>query len=259
MDISVVIVNYNTFELTCECIESLKEHTAAVSYEIIVVDNASPDGSGRRLKERYPDLTVILNPENSGFGRGNNLGIQQASGRYLFLLNSDTVVLNNALKILFDFAEHYPGRLGVAGTMLLDRECKPHRSSSDLPTGWRIVKWTAVGYLSRFLLRRRTSFRQQPFPEGCNMMQVGAVVGADMFIPAAVFHEIGGFDPFFFMYYEETDLQYRMAKRGYDRVLVKGPEIIHLEGSSSPPVKRYLTYYRSMFHYIGKHRLFLPF
>ena len=104
MDVSVIIVNYNTLELTKNTIESVFEKTIEVSYEIILVDNASTDGSVEFFENNYKDKIILIkNNENLGFGRANNKGIEIAKGKYIFLLNSDTLLINNAIKILFDF------------------------------------------------------------------------------------------------------------------------------------------------------------
>ncbi|MBO7741411.1 MAG: glycosyltransferase family 2 protein [Victivallales bacterium] len=262
MDISVIIVNYATPRLTRECVESIRKQTAPeIKYEIIIVDNASPDGSGPLLQAELtaPDCTVILNPRNDGFGGANNIGIARATGEYLFLLNSDTILLNDALGIFLRRAREYPGRLGCAGALMLSRDLTPQISSRPLPSGWRIIWGTLSGYFSRYVLRRSYSHTTQRFPEGCDTMKVGYVWGADMFVPASVLREVGCFDTDYFMYFEETDLQCRMRNAGYDRVLFREPEIIHLGGGSSHSMRRFKAYYRSMWLYIRKHRLFTPF
>ena len=105
MDVSIILVNYNTKELTGDCIKSVYELTRDISYDIFVVDNASSDGSVQMIKEEFPAVKLIESPENLGFGRANNLAIKQSEAKYCFLLNTDTVLVNNAVKILFDFME----------------------------------------------------------------------------------------------------------------------------------------------------------
>ena len=261
MDVSVILVNYGTYDLTVQCVESIRRQTASgLTYEIIVVDNGSPDGSGERLKTALADCRVILNARNEGFGAGNNLGLKEATGKYVFLLNTDTILLNDALGAFFRFfeAEGITRRVGCAGCLLEDAHGNPMVSSGDLPTGARLLWGTIKGYWSRYVLRRPYTYTGQRIPDGCPSMDVGWVWGADMFIPRAVLDEIGLFDTGFFLYFEETDLQARMAKAGYGRLLLREPRIVHLAGASSHNVRRFAIYYRSMFHYIRKHRLFLP-
>ena len=113
IDVSVIIVNYNTLELTKQCVESLKAKTKGIQYEIIIVDNASNDGSQEYFRNDE-SIIYIYNKENLGFGRANNIGYRHSSGKYIFLLNSDTILENNAIKIFFDFMEQNPG-IGCAG------------------------------------------------------------------------------------------------------------------------------------------------
>lgn len=107
MDVSVIIVNYNTKQITLNCLESIFEHTKGIEFEVILVDNASSDGSVEAIEEYYPMVQVIKSEVNLGFGRANNLGVQMAKGEYLFLLNSDTLLLNNAISIFLYFFRYY--------------------------------------------------------------------------------------------------------------------------------------------------------
>src|SRR5258705_744475 len=106
IDLSVIIINYNTFDLTCNCIFSVTEHTKNIRYEIILVDNASTECDAGLFVKKFPQVKLIKNPVNSGFAKGNNLGIDRAGGNYILLLNSDTVFKNNAAEIVFDFLKH---------------------------------------------------------------------------------------------------------------------------------------------------------
>lgn len=256
MDISIIIVSYNTATLTCECLDSIFEQTSDVLFEVIVVDNDSKDGSEEVIRDRFPSVKVIQSGANLGFGRANNLGIAEAKGKYLFLLNSDTKLLNNALKYFYDFAEsHQAWRIGALGALLIDGEGNVGRSSDRLHSLGGLLKITLVGYWSRLVLRRKTSFKQQTFADGEEVIKVGALTGADMFIPSKVIEEIGAFDPNFFMYYEETDLEFRMERAGYGRWMIKAPRIVHYEGASNPSFSKYVTYYKSMWYYIKKNLL----
>jgi hypothetical protein len=105
MDVSIIIVNYNTSELLKDCINSVLKKTQNVKYELIVIDNASSDCSIKMMKNEFPSIKLIESKENLGFGRANNLGARYATGKYLLLLNTDTLLINNAINILFDFME----------------------------------------------------------------------------------------------------------------------------------------------------------
>lgn len=223
--VSIVLVNYNTKELTAQCVESIQKHTTGISYEIIIVDNGSVDGSVEFLSH-YTNVLIVESGGNVGFGRGNNAGVKRAAGEYVFLLNTDTLVLNNAIKILFDYCEsHQHEKLGVVGCWLM----KPDRTitTSNLSFPSVYSTWNKV---YRYFLKKRKGVGESMMP---NKQIVNVVSGADMFIKKQVYEAIGGFDEDYFMYGEEVELQYRLHKKEYEQILLKGPQIIHLEGSSS--------------------------
>lgn len=135
LDVSVIIINYNTLKMTDECICSVIEKTSGISYEIILVDNASTDGS-KEFFSNDPRVTYIYNDENLGFGRANNRGIEIASGKYLLLLNSDTLLLNNAVRLFFNYFENYGDAqaIGALGCVLKDPCGNPVHSGGLFPT-----------------------------------------------------------------------------------------------------------------------------
>ena len=146
MQVSVIIVNYNTKELTKQAIRSVFDKTEGVEYEIIVVDNDSKDGSVEELKKTFQDkITVIESKENLGFGRANNLGIKQSKGKYVFLLNSDTELINNAIKIFYDYMEQNM-QVGVCGGNLYNKNNEPatsycmYKKSISSYIYWRIIQ-----------------------------------------------------------------------------------------------------------------------
>lgn len=257
MDVSIIIVNYNTKDLLKDCIESILLQTIDIEYEIIIVDNDSHDGSVEMLREEYPVVKVIEAGENLGFGRANNLGMKGAKGKYFFLLNSDTLLLNNAVKAFYDQAEKLSGqymKTPVLGSILLGRDKKPCHSYGKFQTpGQELLNITAK-YL-RFLKRKELLSPERV----ADSKPVDYITGADLFLPRRAFEETGGFDPDFFMYCEEVDWQRRLADKGYVRLIVDGPEIIHLEGGSDASVtktwspSRLGRLYRSQRLYRKKH------
>ena len=260
MDVSVIIVHYKTLSLTIDCIHSLIEKSKNISYEVIVVDNASNDGSAEELQKKFPHIRVIINSENLGFGRANNIGIKAAQGDFLFLLNSDTVILDN---ILSRFLEIYYSfqieKIGVLGTLMLDRNGIDNYSNSygQFPNIWRFFRDLICGFCG-FCGRRFTNVRS--LLTSNKNVEVDFVVGADMFIPKKVIDEIGMFDPCFFMYWEEVDLQRRMQKAGYKRYIIPYGKIIHLEGSTtsqSPTLARAKMYDSSLCYYFEKHNTWM--
>ncbi|MDR1348565.1 MAG: glycosyltransferase family 2 protein [Prevotellaceae bacterium] len=219
MDVSVIIVNYNTKALLKQCLKSIFEKTKDIAFEVIVADNFSTDGSRQMLKNEFPNIILVESPENLGFGQANNLGAKSATGKYLFLLNSDTVLLNNAIKILFDFIDNNP-EAGICGGNLYNEDKKPIHSYSRLPG--------IIQELKRLLLIPDTDY----FNNTRKPQKVGYVTGADLMIRADVFNRQNGFDSDFFMYYEESELTYRVKREGYKVYCVPHAKIIHLEKKS---------------------------
>jgi GT2 family glycosyltransferase len=261
MDVSVIIVNYNTKDLVISCIRSIYSQTAKLTYEIIVIDNASEDGSQLLIKKEFPEVILVELTENLGFGKANNIGAKKAIGKYLFFLNSDTLLLNNAVYILFLFNEvnKTDHNIGVTGGILLDYNRSETGSFGPLPSKIETLK-SILGILPRFT--HMTSSENDYFLKK-NYLEVGYIMGADMFIRKSIFEEIDGFDSNFFMYYEETDLQLRLRRSDYHNYVLSGIEIIHFEGASLKELKannkKRLIITKSMFYYFRKHSNYLPF
>lgn len=231
MDVSVIIVNYNTLELTKNTIESVFEKTEGLNYEIILVDNASTDGSVEFFENNYKGKIIFINnKENLGFGKANNKGIEIARGKYVFLLNSDTLLINNAIKILFDYMEKNEA-CGIAGGNLYTLDMQPtHSYLKELPSISVEISWH-FNYLKKIykkILNKRDDFNYSKFP-----IEVGYITGADLFIRGKLLKYLGNFDEDFFMYSEEAELTYRVKKAGYKVMSVPQAKIIHLEGKSS--------------------------
>ena len=204
-----------------DCLKTVYEKTQNVNFEVIVVDNASSDGSEEFICARYPLVRWINSGKNLGFGRANNLGARYAQGEYLFLLNSDTLLQNNAVGEFLNYArEHRLEPIGALGCWLSDREQKLNNSFGFFPCAKNEIAYLLGHY------------RQPTKEDTTTERNVDYITGADLFIEKRLFDELGGFDKNIFMYYEETDLQYRMAKRGLLRKIIPGPRIVHLEGGS---------------------------
>lgn len=220
-DVSIIIVNYNTCKLTVKCIDSICEKTIGISYEIIMVDNASTDKSVECIKKAYPFIKIIENKENLGFGKANNLGVEMADGKYIFLLNSDTILLNNAPKLFFDFCELNNLRKVVVGSELYNTSNEIIHSYNRFPTMLSVL-------FEPVLRRYKSRTIQAEYP-----INVDYVTGADLFMQKKLFQDIGGFDKNIFLYYEETDLQKRMSEIGVERLIINTPRIVHLVGGSN--------------------------
>ena len=238
IDVSIIIVKYNTCRMPQECIDSVIANTSGVEYEIILVDNASTDGS-KEVFENDKLVTYIYSNENRGFGAGNNLGVKHAKGKYVFLLNSDTLLKNNAIKMFYDFSEAQ-AKPCVCGAWLLDRDGNPNTSQVAFPRM----------NIKEFI----KSFISKPEPDDRNSTKaVDVVCGADMFLPKEVYDKSGGFDEAIFMYGEEVELQYRLKLMGVARYIIPGPQIVHFGKGSANSSSKSKNLYRSHFIFLKKH------
>ena len=216
MDVSIIIVNYNTKQLTCQCIDSIYEKTNGVSFEIIVVDNNSTDGS-QELLSHDNRIVFIEAGENLGFGKANNLGIKKSLGRYLFFLNSDTILLNNAILHFFEFCESFKSKIGGVGCLLENDKGIYIHSYANFPS----IQSVLQGFFISFLSKISSQTKKVEIENNKNMSEyfyVDYVTGADLFVNRKVVEQYGAFDPDFFMYYEETEMQNRWNKNGYKSI-----------------------------------------
>lgn len=229
MDVSIIIVNYNTFSLTKKCIESIIENTFDVDYEIIVIDNSSSDGSVVKLNYLFKDIRIIEFNENLGFGKANNYGVTIAKSDYLLFLNSDCIVIDNYLKKILDFHRELSNnfKIGVLGSLLLNNNLEIANSFGTFPTAYKEIK---SFFTNRFLRNNRF---QLDIDVEAGFFNVDYVSGANMFMTRELFNKVGGFDDCFFIYFEETDLQYRLSNIGYKSYIVPIKGIIHLEDGST--------------------------
>lgn len=230
MDVSIIIVNYNTKELTDQCLNSIHKYTVGCEYEVILVDNASDDGSFEYFSNRS-DVKYVYLKENLGFGKANNEGLKHAEGEFIFFLNSDTYLCNDAIGIFLNFCNSYVGKLGAVGCKLQDVNGNYIHSFAQISNVSQILLSYFFSPISPFLTKR---FRAKDDEELLkhDIFEVGYVTGADIFIKRAVLEQCGFFDPDFFMYYEEVEMQYRFKKNGYTNMIISKPEIVHLEGMS---------------------------
>ena len=231
-DVSIIIVNYHTSGQILNCLESIFRVTGQINYELIIVDNNSEPQIESLLTSKigYPlssHLRVISLPENVGFGRANNEGAKIAGGRNLFFLNPDTLLLNDAVKILSDFLDSQP-RAGACGGNLYDKAKRPTFSFRRVLPG---VFWE-LDELFNTIPQRIRYGKNRFFNSSGKILEVGYIVGADLMIKSHVFRQVGGFRNDFFMYYEETDLCAAIRRLGLKIYNVPSAHIIHLEGGS---------------------------
>lgn len=250
MDVSIIIVNYNTKDLTLNCIDSIYKYTSDVSFEIILVDNNSTDGS-KELFSNDRRVVWVESNENLGFGKANNLGFKYAKGDYIFLLNSDTILLNNAIYILLDYLKNKASTVVGVGCFLEDKEGNIIQSEGEYLSISKTLynKFCSLMSLG-YSLKNQEKINRMDLP---SEKQVEVIVGADLLLSRIVIEKYGFFNPRFFMYHEENDLQRRYATLSNKKfILLSTPRIIHLEGgSSSPSMKKRIMGERGMFTYLS--------
>ena len=261
MQISVIIVNYNTEQLTLDCLKSIYEHTIEVDFEIIIVDNASSDNSVEAIKASYPLVKVIESNKNLGFGRANNLGAKYAQGEYLFLLNSDTLLIENTLSVLYTFMKDRESEnIGACGVSLLNGQQQKTISAGHFPS--LLQEFSDIGFrhLYKNYYNNNLSLAFS-IPKDEDVKEVDYICGADIFIKE-LFNELKGFDEDYFMYFEETDLFFRLKSKGYSSVILTNHHLIHLEGGSTVQketkwsLKKYQMLMNSKILYYKKHKSF---
>lgn len=229
MDVSIILVNYKTEQLLLAAIESVIEKSQGFLYEIIVVDNHSDDDSGRIIAQKsWPvQITYIPLDDNLGFGRANNEGIRIATGRYVFLLNTDTLLINNAIKTMVDYMDGHLS-VGICGGNLYDQQMRPVHSFARMPSIFDEICELSLGIIPKITEGKNRGFNHTGRPK-----RVGYITGADMMIRRTALDAAGWFDPDFFMYYEEVELTERIKKLGYQIISVPQARIIHYESLSS--------------------------
>jgi hypothetical protein len=227
VEVSIVIVNWNAKEFLRDCLGSIADQTRS-PHETIVVDNASQDGSAEMVRREFPDVVLIANPDNRGFAAANNQGIAVARGRYLLLLNPDTVILDGAIDKTVAFADARPG-IGCVGCQVLEDERTIQQTCAGFPSPLNIL--LSLTQLPALFPRSRFFGRQwMGWWDRKSEREVDVVSGMYMLIPRAVIDDVGALDEDYFVYAEEADLCYRMARRGYPRVFTPCARIVHREG-----------------------------
>jgi GT2 family glycosyltransferase len=227
MEVSIIIVNYNTSVLIKNLLRTIEKKTEGISYEVIVVDNNPTEQFAVDIKDYLDRIIYLPLKENVGFGRANNEGLKIANGRNIFFLNPDTLLVNNAIKILSDYLDENEN-VGVCGGNLYDKDMNPiHSFIRMLPSPIWDLNSLLGNLIFKSLYGKDIQFNYTGKP-----LSVGYVTGADMMVKRSVLDAVGNFDSDFFMYYEETELSYRITEAGYDIVSIPNAKIIHLEGQS---------------------------
>jgi len=231
MDLSIICVNWNSVDYLQECLTSIYQSTQEVSFEIVIVDNASPNGDVDSLKGAFPGIQIVKCKENAGFARANNLGFRHSSGRYLLFLNPDTRLMGPAIDVMLREAGRIPD-MGILGCKLLDSDLSVQTESIQrFPTilnqlldvhclrmRWPACRLWDIGPL---------------FVEHSEPVRVEVIPGACMLLKREVFEAAGGFSEEYFMYAEDIDLNYKVSRLGLGSYYVGQARVIHHGGTSS--------------------------
>ncbi len=253
-DISIVIVNYNVKDFLKQCLESIRAASKTLSVETIVVDNDSQDGSVEFLKPLYPEVRFIASKENLGFGRANNIGFDVSNGKYILILNPDTVINEDTLDVMFEYMEKNP-QIGISGCKVLNGDGTFQLACRrGFPTPWaafsKLFGFQKLFPDSKFFARYNQTFRSVD-----ETYYIDAVIGAFMFSRADIIKEVNGFDPEFFMYGEDLDLCFRVQKAGLKIAYNHTTTIIHYKGESTKrsSINEVKHFYEAMEIFARKH------
>jgi len=254
IDVSILIVNYNTCDLLRQCLRSIFMEDQGLELEVLVVDNGSTDRSGEMVTREFPEARLIRNSRNLGFSVANNTAMREARGRFLLLLNSDTIVLPGTLRRIVDYLEQNP-EVGVAG-------CRLVRPSGEIDYACRRSFPTPLVSLTRFVRLNRLFPRSRLFArynltylEERGTYEVDSVVGAFMLLRREVVDEVGGLDEDYFMYGEDIDWCFRIKRANWKVAYVGDTDIIHYKGASSRKESFRMNYHfhRAMVLFHTKH------
>jgi GT2 family glycosyltransferase len=249
--LTVVIVNWNTRDLLSQCLHSIAANypSQPPSIEVFVVDNASSDGSVQMVKECFPWVRLIENTENLGFARANNQAIDLAGGRYILLLNSDTVAHPGAFAALIDFMDKTP-KAGATGARLLNGDGSLQTSCHPMLTPWR--EFVRLLFLDRIF---HVSLYSAQWWETEEPRQTEVIKGACLMLRSAALEQVGPLDGSYFMYTEEVDLCYRLGEAGWQLWWVPTAKVTHFGEASSRQVAQtmYVQLYRSKIQFYRKY------
>jgi GT2 family glycosyltransferase len=254
MNVSIVIVNWNTEKILHDCLKSVYANTGNLKCEVIVVDNASSDGSVEMVKNDFPDVILIENESNRGFAAANNQGMSIAVGEYVLLLNSDTVILDNAIVKTISFADANP-KAAVMACKVLNRDRTLQSTCFLFPSILNLI--LSMTCLDRLFPNNRIFGRERlTWCAWEDVLEVDVVAGCFMLVRRKAIEEVGVMDEEYFMYAEETDWCYRFKQRRWRVVFTPVGEIIHIGGVSSKqmPVEMLLQLFSSTLLFFKKNK-----
>lgn len=253
MKLSVIIVSYNVKHYLSQCIGSVEQALKGIDGEVIVVDNHSSDHSSEHIRRRHPNVKVVANMHNLGFARANNIGIRMARGRYVLLLNPDTVIGEDTLRATIDFMETHPGS-GALGVRMLNADgSKAMESRRGIPTPLTSF-YKMSGLCRRFPRSRKLARYYMSYLPWDSAQRIEVVSGAFCLLDRKALNKVGLLDEDFFMYGEDIDLSYRLHRAGYTNWYFP-VSILHYKGESTQKSSfRYVhVFYQAMLIFFRKH------
>jgi GT2 family glycosyltransferase len=256
MDVSIIVVSWNTCDLLRDCLNSIVQQTHQVTFETIVIDNASSDGSANMCVFEFPAVKVIANRQNRGFAAANNQGMQLARGRYTLVLNPDTVILEGAIDRCVAYADAHPD-VGVVGCQVLEREgqIQPTSTGFSFPSPWTL--FLTLTALPRLFPRSKLFAKPElGWWDRDSERDIDVVTGMFMLVRREAIQQVGMMDESYFIYAEEADWCYRFYKAGWRRVFFPGAKIVHVDGggksTSQVNIKMRVQLQKSMMIYYKK-------
>ena len=246
MDISIVIVNWNTKELLLDCLASLYAKVKELNFEVFVVDNASSDGSVEAVRVQYPQVQIIQNEKNLGFAAANNKALRVMQGKYALLLNTDAIVTEGAIAKLFHYMESH-GEVAMSCGQLLNADGTKQNSIANFPT---LLTLLANETLLRILLPKSFPSKRRDYRAP---IPVESCIGACLMVRKKAMDEVGLLDERYFFFMEETDWALAMRRAGWKSCFVPDARIYHLQGQSAGHnVRARIMFYRARYQYFRK-------
>lgn len=246
MDISVIIVNWNTKDILIDCLASIFQTITGITFEVWVVDNASTDGSVETARRKYPNIIVFENERNLGFASANNIALRRMKGRYALLLNTDALLTDGAVKELYNFMESNP-EAGMVCGQLFNQDGSKQNSFANFPSLFSLLSNESI---LRILLPNKFPSKRRNYLEP---VEVDSCIGACMVVRKTAMDKVGFFDEQYFFFLEETDWAYRMRQAGWKVFFVPTARIFHGQGKSvGTDVNSRIMFYRSRYLYLKK-------
>lgn len=260
LDLSIVIINFNTKKLVSELVSSIYKKTKKINFEVIIVDNASSDGSLSVLRKlaKKSNLDFIENSNNLGFAAGNNIGIKKAKGRYILLLNSDVLITSNSLGDMVNWMDEHAD-VGISTCMLKNKDGSIQGTGGFFPNLSRVFSWMIIQdfpFVDNFIkpfhpMKEKSPTKANSFYE--KPRELDWVTGAFFLMRNEVIVNVGDLDEKYFMYTEETDFCFRAKKKGWKVWYVPQFSVIHYGGASGTREFSVLSEYKSIKRFYKKH------